>query len=271
MEGRAQPGGVPDRRLDGSHSRRSDDDGVRGPDGAARQRADRPPAHDHGDAQARSADVAGRRGPGGPDPVDEAAEQLHRPAGAVLTIRVDRAARVAAEWAELPSDRRGVAPLGGCGADVRERLVGQCGQELGGRTVSRPGQRDALRPRAVADLGAIEQVGERRPGRIEARQAPPALVELSLERGDLPELPERQPQAARPGVLPQTEVADDQADVSVPGQAVLPPIAAGLRPADPGLRAHRPEPFLCADRIEAAAQAGAGGAGAARVPGTAGA
>ena len=60
-------------------------------------------------------------------------------------------------------------------------------------------------------------------GRLEGRQAPPALVELPLERGDLPELPERQPQAARPRVLPQAPAADDQADVPVPGQAVLPP------------------------------------------------
>ena len=144
------------------------------------------------------------------------------------------------------------------------------GQELGGRAVPRAGQRDALRPGAVADLGAIGAVGQGGPGRVEGRQAPPALVELPLERGDLPELPERQPQAARPGVLPQAEAADDQADVPVPGQAVLPAFAAGLRPAVAGLRAHRPEPFVCADRVEAAAQAGPGGAGAARVPRAAG-
>ena len=58
---------------------------------------------------------------------------------------------------------------------------------------------------------------------LEGREAPPAPVQLPLERGDLPELPERQPQAARPGVLPQAPAADDQADVPVPGQAVLPP------------------------------------------------
>ena len=102
--------------------------------------------------------------------------------------------------------------------------------------------------------------------RVQGRQAPPALVELPLERGDLPEFPERQPQAARPRVLSQAAAADDQADVSLSGQAVLPPLAAGLRPADPGLRAHRPEPFVRPDRAQAAAQAGPGGAGAARVP-----
>ena len=47
-------------------------------------------------------------------------------------------------------------------------------------------------------------------------------------------------------------------------------IAAGLRPADAGLRAHRLEPIVRADRAEAAAQAGPGGAGAARVPRAAG-
>ena len=44
---------------------------------------------------------------------------------------------------------------------------------------------------------------------------------------------------------------------------------AGLRPADAGLRAHRPEPVLRADRAQAAAQAGPRRAGAARVPGAA--
>ena len=41
---------------------------------------------------------------------------------------------------------------------------------------------------------------------------------------------------------------------------------ARLRLADAGLRAHRPEPILCADRAQAAAQAGPRGTGAARVP-----
>ena len=235
-----------------------------------RDSADRAAAHDHGHAQARPADLAGRRGPGGADPVDQAAEQLHRRAGAVLALRADRAAGLAAERAELPADRGGVAPLGRRGADVRERLVGQRGQELGRRAVPRAGQRDALRPGAVADLGAVGAVGQGGPGRVEGRQAPPALVELPLERGDLPELPERQPQAARPGVLPQAEAADDQADVPVPGQAVLPAFPAGLRPAVAGLRARRPEPIVCADGVEAAAQAGPGGARAARVPRAAG-
>ena len=125
---------------------------------------------------------------------------------------------------------------------------------------------DRERWRTSARSGKVGQGGSRREG----RQAPPALVQLPLERGDLPELSERQPQAARPGVLPQAEAADDQADVPVPGQAVLPPVAAGLRPADPGLRAHRLEPFVRADRTEATAQAGPGGAGAARVSGAAG-
>ena len=43
--------------------------------------ADRPPADDHGDAQARPAHLAGRRGPGRPDPAHQAAEQLHRRPG----------------------------------------------------------------------------------------------------------------------------------------------------------------------------------------------
>ena len=47
-------------------------------------------------------------------------------------------------------------------------------------------------------------------------------------------------------------------------------VAAGLRPAVAGLRAHRVEPIVRADGVEAAAQAGAGGAGAARVPRAAG-
>ena len=63
-------------------------------------------------------------------------------------------------------------------------------------------------------------------------ETPPALVQLPLERGDLPELPERQPQAARPRVLPAAPAADHQADVPLPGQAILPPLAARLRPAE---------------------------------------
>ena len=38
--------------------------------------------------------------------------------------RADRPAGLAAERAELPADRGGAAPLGRCGLDVRERLVG---------------------------------------------------------------------------------------------------------------------------------------------------
>ena len=72
-------------------------------------------------------------------------------------------------------------------------------------------------------VGAVGKAGKGDAGRLEGRQGPPALVELPLERGDLPELPERQPQAARPGVLPQAAAADDQADVPLPGQAVLSP------------------------------------------------
>ena len=141
--------------LTRSHSRRSNDAGVRGSAGAARQSADRPPADDHGDAQARPADLARRRGSGRPDPVDQATEQFHRPPGSVLALRVDRAPGLAAERTKLPADRGSAAPLGGRGADVRERLVGQRGQELGRRAISRARQRDALRPGAVADLGAI--------------------------------------------------------------------------------------------------------------------
>ena len=70
---------------------------------------------------------------------------------------------------------------------------------------------DRERWRTSARVG---QGGQGGAARLEGRQAPPALVELPLERGDLPELPERQPQAARPGVLPQAAAADDQADVS---------------------------------------------------------
>ena len=83
------------------------------------------------------------------------------------------------------------------------------------------------------------------------RGGPPALIQLPLERGDLPELPERQPQAARPGVLPPVEAADDQAAVPLPGQAVLPPEPARLRPPDAGQRAHRHEPGLRAVGAEA--------------------
>ena len=41
---------------DGSHPRRPDDAGLRGPAGTPRQPADRSTAHDHGDAQAWLAD-----------------------------------------------------------------------------------------------------------------------------------------------------------------------------------------------------------------------
>ena len=143
----------------------------------------------------------------------------------VLALRADRAAGLAAERAELPADRGGAAPLGRRGPDVRERLVGQRGQELGRREFPRPRQRHPLRPRAAAAGGAKSgKPGKAASGAATtADEGPPALVELPLERGDLPELPERQPQAARPGVLPQAAAADDQADVPVPGQAVLPP------------------------------------------------
>ena len=120
----------------------------------------------------------------------------------------------------------------------------------------RRARRQARQGRARATRGVGQGAG----------QGPPAPLELPLERGDLPELPERQPQAARPGVLPQAPAADDQADVPVPRQAVLPARAARFRPPDARLRAHRHEPVVCADRVEAAAQAGPGGAGAARLP-----
>ena len=88
------------------------------------------------------------------------------------------------------------------------------------------------------------KAGKRERGRSPGRETPPAPLQLPLERGDLPELPERQPQAARPGVLSQASPAHHQADVSVPGQAVLPQVSARLRLADPRLRAHRPQPLL---------------------------
>ena len=97
----------------------------------------------------------------------------------------------------------------------------------------------------------------------------PALVRVPLERGDLPELPERQPQAARPRLLLAAPIADDQADVPVPRQAILPPRAARFRPQNARLRAYRHEPILRADRAEAAPQAGARRAGGARLPGAA--
>ena len=69
-------------------------------------------------------------------------------------------------------------------------------------------------------------------GARQGGQDPPAPLQLPLERGDLPVVPERQPQAARPGVLPQAPAADDEADVPVPRQAVLPPRPARFRPQD---------------------------------------
>ena len=143
--------------LDRSDPRRPDDPGLRGPARAAGQPAHRPPADDHGDPQARPADLAGRRGPGRPDPADQAAEQLHRRQGPVLALRADRAPGLAAERAELSADRGGAAPLGRRGPDVRERLVGQRRQELGRRAVPRPRQRHPLRSRAVADRGPARQ------------------------------------------------------------------------------------------------------------------
>ena len=69
----------------------------------------------------------------------------------------------------------------------------------------------------VLDNVTLYDRERRRPpsGRVGAAsgKGPPALVELPLERGDLPEFPERQPQAARSGVLSGPAAADDQADV----------------------------------------------------------
>ena len=84
--------------------------------------------------------------------------------------------------------------------------------------------------------------------RGKGRQTPPALVELSLERGDFPKLSKWQPQAARPGILSQAQAAHDQADVPFSGQAVLPSLPTGFRPTDLSLRAHWPEPIVCPDR-----------------------
>ena len=53
---------------------------------------------------------------------------------------------LAAERPKLPANRGSTAPVGGRCSDVRESLVGQFGQELGRRTISRARQRDALRP-----------------------------------------------------------------------------------------------------------------------------
>src|SRR5205807_6617453 len=89
--------------------------------------------------------------------------------GPVLAVRADRAVGLAAERAELPADRGGAAPLGRRAPDVRERLVGQRGEELGRRELPRPRQRHALRPRAAVGRGgslAVEggQAGEERRG-----------------------------------------------------------------------------------------------------------
>ena len=80
----------------------------------------------------------------------------------------------------------------------------------------------------VLDNVTLYDRERRRPASKSGRvgEAPPALVEFSVERGDFSELSERQSQAARPRVLPPAAVADDQAHVPVFGQAVLSAVAA---------------------------------------------
>ena len=70
-----------------------------------------------------------------------------------------------------------------------------------------------------------------------------ALV-LHLGQEVLQELPGRQPQAARPRHLLRAEERHQQAALSLPRQAVLPPARLDLRPPRAGLRARRHEPEL---------------------------
>ena len=53
--------------------------------------ADCSPADDHGDSQAWTAYIAGRRSPGRSDSIDQKAKQFHRCQGSVFALRADRA------------------------------------------------------------------------------------------------------------------------------------------------------------------------------------
>ena len=74
--------------------------------------------------------------------------------------------------------------------------------------------RERRRPPPVREDGAPPARG-RRQARRGRRRRPPAPLQLPLERGHLPQLPERQPQAARPRVLPRAAAADNQTHVPI--------------------------------------------------------
>ena len=188
-------------------------------------------------------------------------------AGHVLAVRADRAAGLAAERPELPADRGGAAPLGRRGADVRECLVGQRGQELGRREFPHPGQRDALRPRAAAALGKAAKAGK--------AATKPTGTALPLSSFRWNEVIFRSFQC---GNLKQLDL-EFYLELRLPttkrmfrflDKRFYRRDAARFRSEDARLRAHRPEPVVQADRAEAAAQAGARGAGGARLPGAPG-
>ena len=242
LEGRAEPGRVPDRRPDGPHPRRPDDAGLRGSARASRQ----PPI-------VRRLTIMGTHKHGLPTSLDDEVLvgliQLTKRRSNFTDARVQFSRYELIELLGWPQSGQSYRRI----EEALHRWVGvvlmyenawwdnaaKSWVDEKFHVLDNVTLYDRERWRTSARSGKAGQGG---PRRVEGRQAPPALVELPLERGDLPELPERQPQAARPGVLPQAPAADDQADVPVPGQAVLPPLAARLRPADPGLRAHRHEP-----------------------------
>ena len=103
-------------------------------------------------------------------------------------------------------------------------------------------------------------------GPVRGRGRPGRPIVLHLGQEVLQELPGRQPQAARPRHLLRAEERHQQAALSVPRQAVLPPARLDLRPPRAGLRARRDEPELRAEEDQGEAATRPRGAGGDRLP-----
>ena len=140
------------------------------------------------------------------------AERLHRPHGGVHPVRAPEAAGLARQGRNYRRLERVAPSLGRRDAALRRLLVGQQTTSAGSTPASTSSTRWSWtgRPRT---LGRGSN-----------------LCVLHLEQDLLQELPGQQPQAARPRHLLRAEERRQQAALSVPRQAVLPPARVDLRP-----------------------------------------
>ena len=160
--------------------------------------------------QVRPADLQGRRDPPRPHPAHEAGQRLHRPAGRLHPAGPVEAPRLGGHRPELP-------------AASLTSLCRWASVFLYWENSWWDQQHRRWTTRGFHIIDSFEINDGRRAG----RQAGTPRFAIHLERDRLPQLPGGIPQEARPGLLPGAQDLDLEADLSLPGQAILTTGATG--------------------------------------------